>query len=387
MELTRKQEEGLKIAIDRYHNHEAWTAISGYAGTGKSTLVSFIIDALGLDRNNDVAYVAYTGKASLVLAEKGCPNSTTAHKLLYKAFPRNDGTFRLVPKRPLDWPYKLIVVDEVSMLPPHMWELLLSHRIHVIALGDPFQLPPVADDDNGVLSHPHIFLDEVVRQAQESEIIRLSMDIRDGRPLAYQKGQEVQVLNNVDFVDGMYSWADQILCAKNETRYRINDEYRKILWDIDDPTPVIGDKVVCLHNDWDTLSFPGFNPLVNGLVCNVDYIAEKKAIVKPIGDIDLYDLSVTNGPNDAFEHMIVDAKLFKEHEKLVTRDNFRYLKNLSIKPFEYAYCMTVHKSQGSEYGKVLLLEEFLRGGGHDRWLYTGITRAINKLVIIKNYKR
>lgn len=46
MILTRKQEEGLKIALERYKNNEKYTVISGYAGTGKSTLVRFIINAL-----------------------------------------------------------------------------------------------------------------------------------------------------------------------------------------------------------------------------------------------------------------------------------------------------------------------------------------------------
>ena len=65
-----------------------------------------------------------------------------------------------------------------------MWNLLISHGIYVIALGDPGQLPPVSkDDDNQVLDYPHVFLDEIMRQAQESEIIRLSMHIRDGKPL------------------------------------------------------------------------------------------------------------------------------------------------------------------------------------------------------------
>ena len=71
-----------KGGIQRYKNKEPYTVISGYAGSGKSTLVKFIISALGL-YNEDVAYIAYTGKAALVLKEKGCPNATTAHRLLY----------------------------------------------------------------------------------------------------------------------------------------------------------------------------------------------------------------------------------------------------------------------------------------------------------------
>ena len=55
MELTKKQEEGLKIAVERFHNNEKYTVIAGYAGTGKSTLVKFIIEALDVDPSK-VAY-------------------------------------------------------------------------------------------------------------------------------------------------------------------------------------------------------------------------------------------------------------------------------------------------------------------------------------------
>ena len=67
------------------------------------------------------------------------------------------------------------------MAPKTLMDLLFRHQCYVVCLGDPFQLPPVdKDEDNGLLAHPHIFLDEVMRQAKESEIIRLTMDIRDG---------------------------------------------------------------------------------------------------------------------------------------------------------------------------------------------------------------
>ena len=69
------------------------------------------------------------------------------------------------------------------MLPTDMWNLLLSHHIYILACGDPEQLPPInPKDNNHVLDNPHVFLDEIMRQAQESEIIRLSMHVREGHP-------------------------------------------------------------------------------------------------------------------------------------------------------------------------------------------------------------
>ena len=142
MILTKGQEEGLKVAVQRYKSHKPYTVIAGFAGTGKSTLVQFIIEELGVSEN-DVVYIAYTGKASLVLRNKGCSNAITAHKLLYHAKEKPDGTYEFRAKNRLDEDYKLVILDECSMLPEEMWDLLLTHRIHVIALGDPGQLPPV----------------------------------------------------------------------------------------------------------------------------------------------------------------------------------------------------------------------------------------------------
>ena len=121
MELTKKQEEGLQIALDRYRAGEKYTVISGYAGTGKSTLVRFIIDALDVDQNK-VAYVTYTGKAAEVLRKKGNPNAMTLHKLLYDSIPSQGGGVIRIPKKMLE--YRIIVVDEVSMVAKAMIDML-----------------------------------------------------------------------------------------------------------------------------------------------------------------------------------------------------------------------------------------------------------------------
>lgn len=392
MILTSKQEEGLKIAVARYQSHEPWTCIAGYAGSGKSTLIKFIIAALNID-NDDVCYVAYTGKAAKVLKEKGCPNAMTAHRLLYQSLPRNDGTFYHKIKRPLEYPYKLIVVDEVSMLPKEMWDLLLSHKIHVLCLGDPFQLPPIGED-NGVLANPHIFLDEIMRQAQESEIIRLTMDIREEKPLQLFKGNEVQVINPNEIVGGMYNWADQIIVAKNITRRTINNQMRKMLFNTDDTRPLEGDRVICLRNDWDNPNAVG-DVAVNGTIGTLANIKinSNHPVLHPLmlADFlpdDYSEEDVKNSSTDLyFRHLNMDYKLFTTGEETVTKENFRiFPKVWRPQTYDYAYAITCHKSQGSEYDKVLVFEEFLKGGDHARWLYTAATRAKEKLIIVRNFK-
>ena len=189
--------------------------------TGKSTLVKFIIEALDVEPSK-VAYAAFTGKAAEVLRKKGNKNACTLHKLLYEHIPRPGGGFFRKPKTTIE--YSIIVVDEISMVPVDMMQQLFKHKVYVICLGDPFQIPPIEKDkDNHLLEHPHIFLDEIMRQAAESEIIRASMNIRAMKPLVEMHGNEVQVFNKADLNTGMLMWADQVLVGTNATRIAINN--------------------------------------------------------------------------------------------------------------------------------------------------------------------
>lgn len=390
MELTRKQEEGLRIAIDRYNHNEPYTVIAGYAGTGKSTLINFIIAALEVNPEDEVAYITFTGKASEVLREKGCPNAMTAHKLLYYSKQMPNGKFFYRPRPSLEKDYKVIVVDEVSMLPKDMWDLLLTHGIYVIACGDPFQIPPIdKNQDNGILNNPHIFLDEVMRQAKESDIICLSMDIREGKKINPFKGNDTQVFNKKDLCDGMYFWADQILVSTNKSRHDINSYIRDDLGRGFEPE--INDKVICLRNCWDTLSEKQCDPLINGSIGtisamhmeSIDYIIMGQKVTAPVLVTDL----ITS--NDEYKNLHIDYTALTTGEKFFTpRQEYVIRKNkqnpeLPIE-FNFGYAITGHRAQGSQWNKVLVLEESFPFDRieHARWLYTTVTRAAEKLTLI-----
>lgn len=390
MELTRKQEEGLRIAIDRYNHNEPYTVIAGYAGTGKSTLINFIIAALEVNPEDEVAYITFTGKASEVLREKGCPNAMTAHKLLYYSKQTPNGKFFYRPRPSLEKDYKVIVVDEVSMLPKDMWDLLLTHGIYVIACGDPFQIPPIdKNQDNGILNNPHIFLDEVMRQAKESDIICLSMDIREGKKINPFKGNDTQVFNKKDLCDGMYFWADQILVSTNKSRHDINSYIRDDLGRGFEPE--INDKVICLRNCWDTLSEKQCDPLINGSIGtisamhmeSIDYIIMGQKVTAPVLVTDL----ITS--NDEYKNLHIDytalttgEKFFNPRQEYIIRKN-KQNPELPIE-FNFGYAITGHRAQGSQWNKVLVLEESFPFDRieHARWLYTTVTRAAEKLTLI-----
>lgn len=380
MILTKGQEEGLKIAVDRYRKGYAYTVIAGYAGVGKSTLVQFIIDALNVPRDK-VIYIAYTGKASLVLRNKGCENAITAHKLLYHAKEKPDGTYEFKPKKHLDDDYRIIVLDECSMLPEEMWELLLSHGVHVLALGDPGQLPPVSGNST-ILNHPHIMLEEVVRQAQDSPIIRLSMDIRAGKWIEYGGTKECRIIPYERVSDKLLIGADQILCGKNITRHVLNEKLRQIKFGKTySKQPIDGDKIICLHNQWQKVGTNG-DPLVNGMIGTISNVDFKDNDV-------LYNPKMTAdfiSDNDGlYTNLHMDYKIFTEKETTVNKDNWkRYPKNLRAFEFDYAYAVTVHKFQGSEAEKVIVYDEWLGDKEyHQKWLYTAVTRSSKMLVVVK----
>ena len=138
MILTNEQEQALKIILEKYRRHEKYVTVCGYAGVGKSTLVKFAIEALDVAEDK-VAYACFCGKAAEVLRRKGNKNAMTLHKLLYDSIPRRGGGFFRKPKIKLE--YDIVVVDEVSLAPKSMLDMLLKHKVFCIFIGDSFQLP------------------------------------------------------------------------------------------------------------------------------------------------------------------------------------------------------------------------------------------------------
>ena len=400
MELTKKQEEGLKITLERWRNKEKFTVISGFAGSGKSTLIKFIIAAMGLPIEC-VRYVAYTGKAANVLKNKGCENATTAHKLLYHAtrLPNGKYSYRQKSKGEI-WQegIKVVVVDEVSMLPKKMWDLLCQYSFYIIACGDPEQLPPVPDHtgedpNNHVLDHPHIFLDEIMRQAQESEIIRLSMHVRYGQPLNTFDCQNEQVMffHKEDINNSVLLWADQVLCATNRRRHELNKAIRianNFLEDLQ-----IDDKVINLHNEWEILSNKE-NPLTNGIIgkikninveeWNYPFTLRGRPFSVPVFTADISG----DEEDEVFTQLTFDYNEIKTGTPSLTgEEEYKLYKMKKSLPLHanFGYAITTWKSQGSEWDKVLLFPE--KGWPRDpesikKFMYTSITRAAKKLVIV-----
>ena len=392
MELTKKQEEGLKIAVARHKSREKYTVISGYAGTGKSTLVRFIIDALDVDEDK-VAYATYTGKAAEVLRKKGNPNAMTLHRLLYDSIPRQGGGFIRIPKKQLD--YDIVVVDEVSMVPKTMVDMLLAHRVYILFLGDPGQLPQIdKKETHNLLDHPHVFLDEVMRQAAESEIIQLTMKIRNGEDIPFMHGKEVIVVPKAELVTGHLTWADIIICATNKTRHNMNRQKRELLG----YSGVLqtGERIIVKRNYWEDCDEDG-NALVNGTVGTVanpyeSFVRIPSYVKNDRRDLPLVGCIFTPDGGKSFDTFEIDKDyLLKEEPCVDWRVSYQLGKlkpkigDILPKQATYGYALTCHAAQGSEFDKVLVIEESFPFDKveHQRWLYTAATRASDKLVLVR----
>lgn len=260
------------------------------------------------------------------------------------------------------------------------------------------QLPPISkDDDNHLLDNPHVFLDEIMRQAKESEIIQVSMKIREGESLEEFHGKEVQVFEGADLTEGMLTWADVTLCATNKKRIAYNNNVRKQLG-YSDKLLVPGEKLICLHNYDEKISDSGEASLTNGTIGIVENIREYRVILpywlkKEESEriIPCYKVDLRLENNDIIRDVIVEKEMLATGKSAITgQDLYKLKKNKKFKDplpndVAYGYVITVHKSQGSQFDKVLVLEERFpfEEEEHKRWLYTAVTRAISKLVIIK----
>ena len=382
MQLTKGQEQGLKIAVERFRNKEPYTVVSGYAGTGKSTLVPFIVEALNIPEEK-VVFATLTGKAALVLRNKGCQNAMTLHKLLYipKKVPNSDEV-EFIPRESLEGSPELIVVDEASMVSKDIFDLLLKHKVHIIFLGDTFQLPAISASAN-ILEQPHVMLTEITRQALDSPIIRLSMDIRDGKSLYYGGPKEARIMPRTKVSKALLLGADIVLCGRNDTRRSLNDEIRKLKWeDKYDKGPINGDRLICLHNYWKITDVDDETPLLNGLIGNIYKITTKdtKALHPKLTATFVDDVGNVFAKNK----FNIDYQLLTTGQPTVNSSNWQNFYRVQ-KPleFDYGYTVTTHKFQGSQADKVLcFVEQMGDREQYYRWLYTSVTRAADKVVLV-----
>jgi exodeoxyribonuclease-5 len=365
--FTPHQDTALKAVADwlRARPGERGTPqvfrLFGYAGTGKTTLARHIAEAV----EGEVKYAAFTGKAALVMRNRGCDGASTIHSLIYRARETRDEqpTFELWDDAPAS-KAKLIIIDECSMVDAELGRDLLSFGCPLLVLGDPAQLPPIQGGGFFTSAEPDAMLTEVHRQAQDDPIVRLSMDVREGRSIEVGTYGETEVVRRSELEPERVMQADQVLVGRNNTRRAYNLRIRE-KQDITDPLPVAGDKLVCLRNNRKKALF-------NGGLWRVKARAQSKSRIvtmRLVPDEELAAKAVkVSVRSDCFEGGI-EAISWEQRKP--------------YDEFDFGYVLTVHKSQGSQWDDVVLFDEsFAFQDSRARWLYTGITRAAKRLSIV-----
>ena len=369
MEWSEQQDSALR-AVDDWikRGDEPIFRLFGYAGTGKTTLAKHLAE--GVD--GTVLFGAFTGKAAQVLRQKGCNGASTIHAMIYRPDTRDEEeedseipAFVINRDSPAH-DAELIIIDECSMVDEMLGSDLLSFGKPVLVLGDPAQLPPVSGGGYFTSDEPDIMLTEIHRQARDNPIIRIAQDVREGEALDYGDFDTVRVIGRKQLETEKVLEADQVLVGRNVTRQRYNQRLRE-LKDFDSPYPQVGDKLVCLKNNHQ-------KGLLNGGIWMVDKVTSRtgKEIKMRVSPEVGHELSGRVA-------LKVHKALFEEHDGELP---WSVRKNGDA--FDYGYALTVHKAQGSQWDDVMLFDESWAFREHrQRWLYTGITRAAERLTIVR----
>jgi exodeoxyribonuclease V len=401
----------------------------GPAGVGKTTLVKHLARTLGI---SDIAYGAYTGKAASVLTRKGVP-ATTIHSAIYRPMENAETramwreavnelaelqSCRADPiaagrasalelagaisekseeveelaaelRRPgfelnpyADWGMaELIVLDEVSMVNKQMAYDIESFGVPVLVLGDPSQLQPVSGEGHYDTDTPDILLTEIHRQALESPVLALATRIRTSTASDFGIRDGERVTASISAAAA----ADQVLCWRNETRWKLGNLIRAHR-DRPAGVPVAGDKIMCVVNNRKDLG------VLNGQQFDVQDVKDASGDVCTL----LLRECGTTGPDRWIQSYTSGFRNLAGERELKNRRAWRG----KVGAFTFADVITVHKAQGSEWDHVYIIDETApmmamtaqregREAAIDagrRWAYTAVTRASDAVTLATTRK-
>lgn len=383
--LSEDQEKALDF-VDEFmkSNTKKSMVIGGCAGSGKSSIIPFIIDKYRSAHSFEIAYdvevCAYTGKAVMVLKRKGIVDAKTLHSFLYRPVVKIDEEGNKIityeKKHPFEFnSIKLLVVDEASMVNKVMYDFISSLPFKTIYIGDHFQLPPI-DDNFNIMLNPDFKMEKVLRQNEDNPIIQLAEMARNGQRIPLGRYGSSKNTMSLSYEDLMK--CDQVLTWTNAAKDKINETIR-MMKKYDKVNPHKDDKMVVKVNA------PQYN-LFNGQIVYI--MNDPKKSKNGAWNVELCDELVYNDPVamamlDEYTKVKASIHLSKEEIDAYRSTFIKNRKNKYQVHLDWGYALTVHSAQGSSWGNVgIILEKRLYHiKDAYRWLYTAITRAENEVTI------
>lgn len=340
IEVTKEQKD-IIIKILKELKNKQYITLGGYAGTGKSTIIKILKHKL-----SGFAVGAYTGKAANVLRQKKIHDARTIHNLIYYPIKNEEETIWL--KSP-EIDFDGFIIDEASMVSKEIHEDLISYNKPIIYIGDHGQLEPIGSKFN-LMANPDYKLETIHRNA--GEIAYFSNHLREGKcPKKFESSKKVKIVKKSLIENEHLIKAEQIICAFNKTRVSINNRIRNAFGF----EGIINknEKIICLKNNKQLQLFNGMQGVVT--------------------DVHKYNRFSFVSNDVLYHNMLYNKEQFGKE-----KNEFEFLSDEN--PFDYAYAITTHKSQGDSFNSVIVFEEKCDKWCHKRWSYTSASRAKNLLI-------
>jgi ATP-dependent exoDNAse (exonuclease V) alpha subunit len=220
-----------------------------------------------------------------------------------------------------------------------------------------------------------------MRQAGREDINFIATMVGNGQPLLNGYYGNSLVINKEDLTDGMLLWADAIICGKNKTRDAINKRVRALKGFKGD-LPQYGEKVVCRSNNWIEGVSASNGYVIN--LCNglIGTVVSNPDVSSFDGKLFSMNFAPDLAPNAIFKNSRCNyAHMVSEND---TRVKIRANKYEVGNKFEFAYCITAHIAQGSQFHKVVYIEEHMNPAMQPCINLVGASRADQQLVYVKS---
>lgn len=418
--------------------------LKGYAGTGKTTTISTVVNSLwkvGLK----AVLLAPTGRAAKVIAGYSNRKAFTIHKKIYYPKKNKGGgvNFVLQANKHTN---TIFFVDEASMISDQSTESKLfengsvlddlisyvysGHNCKLVFIGDTAQLPPVRLEFSPALEVnklgfayqkeiAYLELDEVMRQHKSSGILsnatNLRMLLKTNEDFKFELGYPdiTRLIDGYEIQDAITnSYADDgvedttFIVRSNKRANQYNQQIRSKIRGQENEIAT-GDYIMVVKNNYYWIkqsSEAGF--IANGDICEILEIRTQKKLYnfnfaevkirmvdypnqKPFDTVLLLDTLTSETPSLTYEEsnklyleIAKDYAGLSKYKQMLSIKSNKYFNALQVK---FSYAVTCHKSQGGQWKNVFIEKPYLPNGvsiEYYRWLYTAITRAREKLYLI-----